>query len=214
MDVEISRKTIAKYLGYHGKTPDEATAALMEDCLRELSVLTPRHALARLPLSLGGDTVRIGSMSVQSKSLAAHLAGCREAILLAATLGAQADQLIRRASALHMSRAVVLHACAAAMLEAYLNGAGAALSRELEKEGLYLTPRFSPGYGDLPLNCQADMLAILMAGKRIGLSLTAEYLLIPAKSVTAVLGLSTEKQLSCIQVCKRCSLTACPFREE
>ncbi len=211
---DISRRTIAKYLGYHGKTPEEATSALIEASLKELSVLTPRHVLRRLPLTLNGDTVHIGGMTVQSKSLAAHLAGCGEAVLMAATLGAQADQMIRKASALHMSRAVVLHACAAAMLEAYLNETGAALARELADERLFLTPRYSPGYGDLPLSCHGEMLAILEAGKRIGLSLTAENLLVPAKSVTAVLGISPQKQSACIQNCMRCPNTACPFREE
>jgi 5-methyltetrahydrofolate--homocysteine methyltransferase len=214
MEGEISRKTVARYLGYRGKTLDEPTAALVEEAIRELSAVTPRHVLRRLPLSITKSNVRIGSLAVESKSLAEHLKGCREAILLAATLGVKADQVIHRAAVVHMSRAVVLQACAAARLEAYLNDAGEALTGELQKEGLYLTPRFSPGYGDLTLGCQEEILALLEAGKRIGLGLTAEHMLAPTKSVTAILGLSPEKQSACCQVCQKCQNTACPFREE
>jgi hypothetical protein len=214
MEGEISRKTVAKYLGYRGKEMDEPTAALMEEAIKELSSITPRHVLRRLPLNISESTVRIDSMVVESRSLAAHLTGCREAILLAATLGVKADQVIRRASALHMSRAVVLTASAAAKLEAYLDAVGEALARELQKENLYLTPRFSPGYGDLTLNCQGELLNLLEAGKRIGLGLTIGHMLIPVKSVTAILGLSPEEQTACYQICPKCPNTACPFREE
>ncbi len=214
MQEEISRKTVAKYLGYRGKALDEPTAALVEEAIRELSAITPRHVLRRLPLSISESMLHIGSLTMESKSLADHLAGCREAILLAATLGVQADQIIRRASVTHMSRAVVLTACAAAKLEAYLSATGDALARELQKESLFLTPRFSPGYGDLSLSRQGELLNLLEAGKRIGLGLTAEHMLTPTKSVTAILGLSPEKRTACYQVCQRCPHLACPFREE
>lgn len=211
---EISRRTIAKYLGYRGKPLDEPTAALVGAALSELAAVAPRHVLRRLPLSIIGNKVIIESFQVESSSLAGHLAGCGEAVLLAATLGVQADQLIQRASIARMSKAVVLQACAAAKLEAYLNAVGHDLARDMEAENLFLTPRFSPGYGDLPLSCQADLLALLEAGKRIGLGLTADFMLAPVKSVTAVIGLSNTKQSACCQVCQRCPHTACPFREE
>ncbi len=211
---EVSRKTIAKYLGYRGKPMDEPTYALIEEALLDLAPIVPRHVLLRLPLSIAEHKVIIEGFQVESQSLSSHLARCNEAVLLAATLGVQADQLIGRASITRMSKAVVLQACAAAKLEAYLNGIGHGLAREVEAEGLYLTPRFSPGYGDLPLACQTEMLTLLEAGKRIGLGLTADFLLTPIKSVTAIIGLSRKKQSACYQVCQRCPHTACPFREE
>lgn len=214
MEFEVSRRTIAKYLGYRGQSLDAATNALVDEALGELESVTPRHALARLPLELDGDTARIGGMMIESKSLSAHLRGCREAVLLAATLGVQADRMIHAASMHQMSRAVVLQACAAARLEGYLNAACAALARELEKEERYLTPRFSPGYGDLSLDYQQGLLDVLEAGKRIGLTLSGGKMLIPAKSVTAILGVSPQRQSACIQTCARCPNTACPFREE
>jgi len=211
---DVSRKTIAKYLGYRGKPLDGPTSALIETALMELAPIAPRHVMCRLPLFIIDNKVIIESFQVESQSLSGHLAGCKEAVLLAATLGVQADQLIARASIARMSKAVVLQACAAAKLEGYLNAIGHDLAREVEAEGLFLTPRFSPGYGDLPLTCQTEVLTLLEAGKRIGLGMTEEYLLTPIKSVTAIIGLSFNKQSACYQVCQRCPHTACPFREE
>ena len=211
---DVSRKTIAKYLGYRGRPLDEPTSALIETALMELEPIAPRHVMRRLTLSIIDNKVIIDSFRVDSQSLSGHLAGCNEAVLLAATLGVQADRLIARASIARMSKAVVLQACAAAKLEGYLNAIGHDLAREVEAEGLYLTPRFSPGYGDLPLACQTEVLTLLEAGKRIGLGLTADLLLTPIKSVTAIIGLSRKKQSACYQVCQRCPHTACPFREE
>ena len=51
------------------------------------------------------------------------------------------------------------------------------------------TWRFSPGYGDLPLSLQEELLSAVEAGKRIGLATTAGYMLTPMKSVTAIIGL-------------------------
>ena len=57
------------------------------------------------------------------------------------------------------------------------------------KEGLALRPRFSPGYGDLPLEFQRDFFRILRPQRRIGVTLTDACLMVPSKSVTALVGI-------------------------
>ena len=54
----------------------------------------------------------------------------------------------------------------------------------------YRTWRFSAGYGDLPLDIQKDLLIFLNAQRRIGLTVTENSLLLPSKSVTAIIGIS------------------------
>ncbi len=50
--------------------------------------------------------------------------------------------------------------------------------------------RFSPGYGDCPLSAQRSIVnSVLNATRLIGLTVTPTSLLIPTKSVTAVIGL-------------------------
>ena len=71
---------------------------------------------------------------------------------------------------------------AAAMMEAYCNEVCESLSKEYRERGLFLHPRFSPGYGDFPLSCQPGILDALEAGKRIGIKLTEGFLMLPSKS--------------------------------
>ena len=61
-------------------------------------------------------------------------------------------------------------------------------------EGQYLTPAFSPGYGDWDLAAQRQVLDLLQAPKRIGLTLTAGGMLVPEKSITALVGLSDRRR--------------------
>ena len=49
--------------------------------------------------------------------------------------------------------------------------------------------RFSPGYGDCPLTAQRSIVDALNATRLIGLTVTPTSLLMPTKSVTAVIGL-------------------------
>ena len=49
--------------------------------------------------------------------------------------------------------------------------------------------RFSPGYGDCPLSAQRSIVNALNATRLIGLTVTPTSLLMPTKSVTAVIGL-------------------------
>jgi hypothetical protein len=153
------------------------------------------------------------SLQVQSADLEKHLAGCGSVFLFAATLGTQADTLLRRWSASDMSLAVVGQACAAALLEHYCDECMAKLSATLPK-GQYLRPRYSPGYGDFSLDFQRPLLDLLDAGRRIGLSLTKGGMLVPAKSVTAVIGITEDKSTCHIHKCADCSKNDCPFRKE
>ena len=93
-----------------------------------------------------------------------------------------------------MSRAMALQAAAAAMIEAWCDAVNARLAEEVRGEGLRLRARFSPGYGDFPLAAQPGLFRLLGVQKRIGITLTDSLLMIPTKSVTAVIGISGTAQ--------------------
>ena len=111
-----------------------------------------------------------------------------------------------------MSRAVVMQAAAAAMIEEYCDQVCSALKEEYEARGEYLRPRFSPGYGDFPLECQPALLGALEAGKRIGIKLTDSLLMMPSKSVTAVMGISKKPHRCDVRGCEACGKTDCAYR--
>ena len=74
------------------------------------------------------------------------------------------------------------------------------------EEGLSLTSRFSPGYGDMPLSQQRLFVTLLDTPRKIGLTTTPAFILTPRKSVTAVLGLSTGPAKPAAPACRDCLL--------
>ena len=198
-----------RYLGVRSD-PDGAVraqlAALAEDVRARIS---PRYALRVLevcpePLALGGVTLP-GELA---KSM---LADCRQAALLVCTLGAEFEARMRTEQARDMARAAMLDALGSAMVEAGCDEAERALAARFP--GMHLTDRVSPGYGDLPLSVQPEILAATDAARRLGVQATESCLLLPQKTVTAIIGISDSPQPARIRGCAHCAMRGnCAYR--
>lgn len=212
MDARI--KEAVRYLGYGNHAVDEQTLALVEDSFDELDRAAERRIIYRIFDLVRGEqgSLTLGKMNIVSENLYKNLRDCKEALLLGATLGIGVDLLLKRYSLTDMSRAVVLQAAAAAMLEEYLDECQKKLGAELEAEGKYLRPRFSPGYGDFDIRHQDMILRMLHADKSIGLTMTDSFMLTPTKSVTAVIGISRKKDNCPVQGCEACGKKDCIYR--
>ena len=128
------------------------------------------------------------------------------------TLGAGFDSLLRTWERRDMARAVLLDACGSAYAEAGCDAAEEEIRAAHPR--LFLTDRFSPGYDDLPLDLQDDFLRLLEGEKRLGVQAAESHLLLPMKSVTAVIGLSDTPQRALIRGCAFCALKEkCALRE-
>lgn len=212
--MDTRTKEAIRYLGYGRHAVDEHTLALVESCFEELSQVACGRIVYRIfGLEFPEDgQIILGSLSIKSSNLTRNLTGCKKAVLLGATLGPKVDLLLRKYSLGDMARVVTLQACAAAMLEEYLDNWQENLGQRMGKEGYYLRPRFSPGYGDFSIEHQDMILRMLDTAKKIGLSLTDGNMLTPSKSVTAVIGLSTEKVPCHTKGCEVCQKTDCIYR--
>ena len=186
-----SRREIWRYSGVTQESPEEA--ALLAECLAELDGrLSYRACFGEFPVSVMGDEVDLGFVRVRSTSLVKRLAGCSRAVVLAATVGAQLDRLIARYSAVSPAKALLLDTIGTERVEALCDTVCGDLAAEYAKSGLVTRPRFSAGYGDLPLSFQKDIFAVLDCPKKIGVSLGEGLLMSPAKSVTAIVGVGYE----------------------
>ena len=185
----IPREEVLRYLGCPG-TEDPATLALVEGCsARLLAAARPKWTYRVFDLAVQTDGVRLEcGLLLPGRDLAAHLRGCSRAALLAATLSAPVDALLRRAQAEDQAAADALDCCATAALEAVCDLAEAEIRARFP--GCSFPFRFSPGYGDLPIELQDPILRLLDAPRRVGLCATDRHILTPRKSVTAVLGIS------------------------
>ncbi|MBQ7535651.1 MAG: Vitamin B12 dependent methionine synthase activation subunit [Stomatobaculum sp.] len=219
------RREMYRYMGYGRSLPEPEVEAEAGRCLSELLTETdPKTVWRRFPLELPGeDRICIAGMEISSKALRRNLEGCREVFLMAATLGLSPDRMTARAQAAgKMSRAVMLQAAAAALIEEVCDRLNEELRQMAAEEGKVLRPRFSPGYGDFSLEHQKELFRILEVQKRIGVTLTEHLLMMPSKSVTAVIGIAdAEAQKSGLQSaseactgsgCGACDKKDCSFR--
>ncbi|WP_432627449.1 vitamin B12 dependent-methionine synthase activation domain-containing protein [Brotaphodocola sp.] len=211
--MEWNEREILRYLGHRGQEIPENVEELIKDCERELEqAATPRAMWKEYPLSIRDHILDMGFLQTRSKSLERNLKDCERVILFAATLGSQVDVLLHRYNMIQMSKAVVMQAASVAMLETFCDEKNQELKDSYEADGWYLRPRFSPGYGDFPLECQREIAPALEMGKRIGINLTDTLLMMPSKSVTAVIGASRLPRNCTVQGCEVCAKRDCAYR--
>ena len=139
------------------------------------------------PLVFREEEMDLGFAVTASQSLRRHLAGCTGILLFACTAGVEMDRLAARAALRSPVHGLLMHAAGAERVESGCDALGAALAERFPRREL--TPRFSPGYGDLPLALQRQVMAALDCGRTVGITLTDSLLMRPTKSVTAILGM-------------------------
>lgn len=211
------RPDIGEALRYLGAAdpPDELRREA-ERLADELSgTIQPRYVYRVSGLEHRPDCVRLQDvrLDLTGSSAGQMLAGCGQAALLACTLGARFDAKLLALQARDLSKAVIYDALGSALVEAGCDAAQRELAARFPE--LYLTDRFSPGYGDLPLTLQPHICAALDAERRLGLTVSQSLLMNPVKSVTAVIGLSGTPQPARIRGCGFCTLQkTCQFRKE
>lgn len=211
---KIRPSEVLRYLGYRGQKADDATMEQIHECIREmLKVIQPRYCYRRFPLIfLQEDEMEAGGLVLKSHNLATNLKGCGEVIFFAATLGNGVDRLMTRFGRLNITKAAILQAVGAAAMEAYCDQCQKGLEEQLKEEQLYLRPRFSPGYGDLALSVQDRFLKTIDATKRIGIYLSEGDIMLPEKSVSAIMGISSVNSHCHMDGCEACMNKECAYR--
>ena len=194
LPIKINEREIYRYTGYKGNVlPEERVRDMISECLAELKEVAVMQAVYRRDPLVFEDPSHftLADFPVESALLGKNLEGCSESVLIAATLSSSVDLLLHRYVKLDLTRAVILQACSAAMIEAYLNAFEELLDQELKPKGLIRHPRFSPGFGDFTLGYQKPLLESLNATKLIGITqATDSEMMLPSKSVTAVIGIA------------------------
>lgn len=212
--MELNLSEALRYLGAPGE-PDPALLAQLSAMSDKLTrSVTPRYIWRVFPLSFRGEgpTLEGVGLTLPGAMAARMLGECSQAVLLACTLGAGFEALLRAEQARNMARAAMLDACGSVWAEAGCDQAEGEISARFPE--LYRTDRFSPGYGDLPLALQKDICALLDASRRLGVQVTDSFLLNPSKTVTAVIGLSERPQPARIRGCGFCNLREnCQYRK-
>ena len=219
---------VLRYLGVSGQAFEREDTAVMQLKQKALQILTgldaaivPKTLHRVFPLcrdAAHGGFALLNAEDAPVLTLSGHLVttmlqDCSHAALLLCTLGLPFDGLLRTQQARGMAKAALLDACGSVLVEEACDRAEDTLRAQYP--GLYLTDRFSPGYGDLPLSLQPLLLHALDANRQAGVYLTDSCLMNPSKTVTAIVGLSEQPQGAKIRGCDCCSLRErCTFRKD
>jgi cobalamin-dependent methionine synthase I len=217
--MQIERQEVLRYLGYRHQTLDEAMEALLQECMAEIKeTLRKSYVYENYPVEIKGYQVQLLSttLTLPSKDLSRHLQNAERCVLMAATLGRETDQKIAYYSRFELTKALIMDACATTAIEALCDDVQNEVAAKAKQEGYTITNRYSPGYGDLSLVHQKDILQVLNTYPRIGLTVNENHLMLPRKSVTAFIGLEKgagqNNMAATKEKCNSCLTNNCRFR--
>lgn len=183
---------IARYLGYRRSAPPgDDVAAMIKTCAFEMfEFINPRGVWETFDfIQDKGDNPRcsFADVTIPSIDLSRNLENCNKVTLLAATIGPQVDALIRRTQITDSVKASIFQATGAMYIEKVVDYINEQIKKDAALSNMNCKPRYSPGYGDVPLTIQKDFFRLLPCTK-IGLTLMDTLIMSPEKSVTAFVG--------------------------
>lgn len=220
--LNIDRSETLRYLRLPAHLPEsELPTEIQQQLARaEQAILQsakPRFVYREFDITHTADGVQLNgtTLTLTGRNIRELLATCSSCIALAATLGMECDEIIRQSQPLDMSYAIMLDAMASAAVENLCNQVQTALAADFADRSLFLTPRYSAGYGDLPLTLQKPLCTVLDTTRRIGLTVSGSGILLPRKSVTAIIGLTaTPPPEHSLHNCAICNMRDhCPYKK-
>lgn len=216
--LSIDTKETRRYAGLQ-KAQDFAEEKILAACEEARLMAAPKGNWEIYDYDCETQTVKAETpCQFQGKKIGQHLAGCEKVIALAATVGEDIEEEVtRRFNSGEYSLAVLMDAAATAAVEQLADGMEKALAPKMAAQGFLMKWRFSPGYGDWPLEQQPELIRLAQAEK-IGMSLSSSMMLIPRKSITAIIGLY-RKQEDTVPAhnaggCSTCNQKNCPSRKQ
>lgn len=196
MREEIIIKEVLRYINVPYMKADDEIKMQILDTYNELEALAQiRSSVRYFELDINDNLVSLKDTPIlmTSNDLARLFKNCKGTFLLAVTLGAEVDKKISSMQQVDMLKALLFNACANVMIESGCDEIESELMKSLEMNQ-YLTMRYSPGYGDVALKVQGEILNVLDTARKMGLTTTKAGMLLPLKSVTAFIGVSTIKE--------------------
>lgn len=216
-DVKIDRRRVYRRIGYEaGHEPPARIASLMDDYIENVHhIVAPHFAYEIRDIEwVQGYTIFVeGSIILESKVIARMLEKCEKVAMFVLTIGDHLEETIRNLN----EDGLVLHS---AVLDAIGSNAAEMMADTIQKEikgvvgrdGLIISPRFSPGYCDWNIQ-QQQMIFQAIDGDPLGVKLTDTCLMIPQKSISGVIGIGTpESNIDKYNPCKTCRNGDCTSR--
>lgn len=196
--ININKSEVLRYLEYKGQDINDNLKNTINECIKlTKDKINPRYMLRVYPILRKKENnvieVKGSSLKFSSKDIYKLLKNCDECIIIATTIGMEIEKEIRKHSYTELTKSIILDACATTAIEELCDLIQENLNLKLSNQGKYITNRYSPGYGDLPIDTNIEIINLLNSSKEIGLTITENKIMIPRKSVIAIIGISNSK---------------------
>jgi hypothetical protein len=215
---KIDKEEVRRYAGLRGAAAFPEPL-LDNACTEALLLAQPRAVWNVYPYEdAHGVLAAPEPLRLTGSNIRRHLAGAGEAAVLAVTIGTALEEEVSKLFAAgEYTAGLLLDAAGTTAVEQAADAADGYIAAQAARRGLTAKSRFSPGYGDWPITDQPAMVA-LAGGGRIGLAVTPSCMLVPRKSVTAVIGLApagaSDGTRCAERGCGGCPRTDCIARRE
>ena len=208
----VDRSEVLRYLGYSGQAMTGELEARIDDTVERCLGLASCRGVWRVFDIASREERADGTFVARLEGTALELSGesMREYLgadvggeagpdatavgVMAVTVGMGVERELRRLSLTDRVGHVIFDAAGTTVVERAADACEASLVAEAARRGLHTSYRFSPGYGDLPLEVQPVLLDTLDARRRLGIALSPQLLMTPTKSVTAIVGMYGQPQ--------------------
>lgn len=212
----IDKNEVLRYLGYRGQNIDANIGNLLEECINELQIISKGKYVYNIFGIKRCDRriiLKDTTLSLFGEDINKHLMYSKRCALMAVTLGLEVDKRIALYSRTDLTKGIILDACASSAVEELCDCVEGEIKEEAKNMGYEITSRYSPGYGDFPIYVQKSILDVLKAYERIGLTVNENHIMIPRKSVTAVIGFQKVKCQEKNDKCSGCNQKNCLYRK-
>ena len=214
--MDINKDEVLRYLGYNNQVLDQKISTQIDIVIKELKLITrERFTYDVFKIEIKDDKIELSNSKIifNGKDIKNHLKKCSKCAVMAVTLGVEVDRKIMGYSKVDLMKGLIMDACATTAIETICDRIENEISEIAKEQGFNITSRYSPGYGDFNLDIQVDIINTLDTYRKIGLSATENFILLPRKSVTAVIGFQHEETKPKKKKCIGCNKENCYFRK-
>lgn len=214
-NLKIDKNEVLRYLGYRGQEVTKELIKDVEETIKESKELVNvKHVYREFNVVKENEAILLlgTNLILKGKDIFNLLKNSDKCIVMAATIGSDIERKIKLYSKYNLTKALILDSCATTAIEEVCDNLQGTISKGILKGEEKFTFRYSPGYGDLALNIQKEIISILDCERRIGLKVSSEMVLFPRKSVTAIIGITNKEQSK--DKCKVCNnFERCSYRK-
>ena len=209
-NVLVDKSEVLRYLGHKGQDIDNDLNLRINQCIQETKKEIDTkyvYGIYDIKNDLDLNTVEFKNTNLilKSKDISELLRDCDKCVLMCATLGFNIEKNIRRYSYNDLTKGIIIDACATTSIEEICDLIQENILESLSKQGKSLTMRYSPGYGGLDISANRDILEVLDAHRKIGVTVTNTGIMIPRKSVVALIGVTNKHIEKVKRTCDNCS---------